>query len=248
MADETKVETATQDAQTPAATPPPAPSTPAPAGAAAPATTPTPKTYTDDDVKAAVAQTRREAQIAKDREVARLHQQYQQKLQQTVGKTREALAQAGVRDTAAVEKDMIDGMELEEYRAWKQQSAASQATFEYGTGIIQDIAARFEVEIDPNDPALWVPSNSWQEFTDRVRKAATEKAKAAREAEKAKEDAARTKATDARVASGSLDTLDVTPAGATAGASEFDNYSPKDAGKLWDTANRRARQGRSPQR
>lgn len=246
MADEKPVETTQAPGTATTAVPTPQVETPAsvPATPAAPA----PKTYTEDEVKAALERTKREAQSAGDREVARVHRSYQQKFQQTVGKTREALTQAGVRNVAEVEQDMIDGMELEEYRAWKQQSAAQAATLQYGTGIIQDIAARFEVEIDPNDPALWVASSSWDEFTDRVRKAATEKVKAAREAEKAKEDAAKTKATDARVASGSLDTLGVTPAGATAGASEFDNYSPKDAGKLWDTANKRVRQARSPKR
>jgi len=203
------------------------------------ATTPSQPDF-ETRLQAEVARKQRDWQAAKDREIARVHQQYQAQLNKTVSKTKEVLTNAGVRDADAYERQMVNEMELEEYRAYKQQAAAQSATFDYGTGILKDIAARYEVELDEKDPALWVPANSWEEFTERARKAAQEKVRAKREAERQAEEEAKRKAVDSRIASGNLDTLGVTPAGAST-QDEFANYSPKDAGKLWEIGNRRTK-------
>ena len=233
MDDVNSVETAVKDAAVKDKTPDPKPpSAPAPQGGQTAPATPA-KSYSEEDVKSAVDKARREAQISKDKETVRLHQSYQERLRKTVGKAAQVLEQHGVKDTGQVEQAFVDDIELEEYRAWKQQASAQSATFDYGKEIISDIAARYEVELDVNDPVLWQTAENWDVFKERVRKAANDKVKIARDAARAAEEEARRKAVDSRVASGSLDTLNVTPAGANV-TNELDNYSPKDADKLYE--------------
>lgn len=242
---ETAVEEVAVQDKTPAPQPPSAPA-PQTGGQTAPATPP--KSYSEEDVKSAADKARREAQTSKDKEVARLHQSYQERIRQTVGKATKVLEQHGVKDTAQVEQAFVDDIELDEYRAWKQQAAAQASTFEYGTGIIKDIAARYEVELDVNDQTLWQAAENWDVFTERVRKTANDKARTAREAARAAEDDDRRKAVDSRVASGSLDTLQVTPAGAASAEDEFNNYKPKDAGNLWEIGAKRLKEKARPRR
>ena len=244
MDDEVKtVETAVPQGQEQASTPPV--STPSPAAPATP--TPQPVEDFEKRLNDTLSKKQKEWQASKDRELANVHRTYQERIRQTVGKAAKVLEQHGVKDSAQVEQAFVDDIELDEYRAWKQQAAAQASTFEYGTGIIKDIAQRFEVELDMNDPTLWQASDNWDVFTERVRKAANDKVKLAREAQQAAEAEAKRKAVDSRVAGGSLDTLSVTPAGASI-TNELDNYSPKDAGKLYEMGAKRIKESARKQR
>ena len=216
---EDMIETAASEQETPASTPAPA--------------IPTPQPDLEALKAALMEEVRREAQSTKDREIARLHQQYQQRERTLLEKVKGTLKTAGYEDADRLEQQLAAESDLDEFRAMKGQMAAQQASFSYGEGLIRDIADNYEVKLAANDPRLWgEPFDNWDQFKERVRAVAKQEVAAKRAAEKAAQEAERRDAVDARVTSGELATLGGVPAGAVK-KDELSGYKPKDAADLY---------------
>ena len=151
-------------------------------------------------MKAAAEKARREAQAAKDREVAALHRHYQNQLKATKQAARTRLQDLG--------DDQVD--EWEQYAQRDEKAAAfdqlqsEAALAAESQRMANDVAETFGLQ--GNDPRL-SGAQTWVEFRTKAKAAAAADAKAEREAEAERERAARTKSADARLASGELDTL-----------------------------------------
>ena len=207
-----------QMVETPVTEPVVSASTPAPA---------TPATQPDIEAlrSAAKDEARREAQSAKDREIARLHQTYQQREKALLSKVKGTLQSAGYEDADRLEQQLVAESELEEYRAMKSQQAAKASSQSYGEGLIQDIADRYEVKIPKNDPRLWdEPFENWDQFKERIRELAKTEVAAKRAAEKEKMEGERREAVDTRLASGELNTLGGAPSGTPSGNQLDEKY------------------------
>lgn len=199
MADE--VETTTPAAETAA---PPVPATPA-----------TPDV--DALVKAAEEKTRREAQAAKDREVARLHQEYQQKLKAEREQATARMRQLGDKDADgwAAQTDVLD--KARKYEQIEAEAQRVQAWNDYAATVAKAYG------LDPSDKRLANPASA-DDFVEKARKAMAEDVDSERKKllEKAADEKRR--ATDARIASGELDTLGGKPAGGAGTGDVWKDY------------------------
>lgn len=166
-------------------------------------------TQANDDletrVKAAEEKARREAQSAKDREIAQLHQTYQQQLSGVKGAAKRRLKTLGDQNPDDFEHEANDEAGRAEYMAWKQTQAAQQASIKQAN----EIASVFGLKGD--DPRL-LNAISWDEFREKAKRAAAEDARKEREAELQAEQEKQRKAANARVNSGELQTLQVNSA------------------------------------
>lgn len=200
----------------------------APVSAPAPAT---PTTQPDLEAlkSAAKQEALREAQSAKDREIARLHQQYQQRERTLLTKVKGTLKASGFENADQLEQQLAAESELGEYRALKNQQAAQAASLAHGEGLIRDIAENYEIKIPANDPRLWgEPFDNWDQFRERVRSLARAEVAARRAAEKAAQETSTREAVDTRLTSGELTTLGGVPAGGRkSDAAVQDEYQKK---------------------
>jgi hypothetical protein len=192
MADETQVETAVTEQNA---------SKPAPA-------TPEQKPVDVESLKsAAYEQAKRELQSAKDREVASLHRQYQEREAKLRAKARSRLAQHDEGAATALDYELENESVLDEARAIVQQQKAKEDS----ARAANDIADVYGLK--GNDPRL-LGATSWDDFRAKAKAAAAEDVRKEREAAKAAEDERARKAVDRQIASGELNTLDIKPSGA----------------------------------
>lgn len=187
MLDE-QVETPEPESGTPPVPPPSAPGTA------------TPAPDTDALVKAAAEKARREAQAAKDREVAALHRHYQNQLKVTKQAARARLTDLGDENVDAWEQYA----ERDEKAAAYDAMQAEAALLAESQRMANDIADTFGLKGD--DPRL-SGAQTWDEFRTKAKSAAAQDARAEREREAAEERDKQRKQADARLASGELDTL-----------------------------------------
>lgn len=169
------------------------------------------KTYTEDDVKAAREQARREAQADKDKEIARLHREQQQRERQLTESSQrrsQAYAQAVQSKTdPALAMQAVDVWEkAQQYDAWQAQQQQQQAWSDYVSQSAQAAG------LDPTDMRL-AGATSAIDLASKIAAAARADERAAREKERQKAEEAERKALDDRVNSGNLDTLTGAPAG-----------------------------------
>jgi len=192
--DETKVETEVmeQPAQTPASNPPPA-------------TTPTPDI---EALKAAAKEeARREAQSAKDREIANLHRQYQEREAALRTKARQRLARHDENDAAQLDSELANETLLSEARAIVHRDTAERESRQTANEIAEIYGLK------GNDPRLAYAA-SWEDFRAKAKAAAADDARKEREAVKQAELERERKKVDARVDSGELSGLELKPTGA----------------------------------
>jgi len=168
---------------------------------------PTPQAAPDIDaiVKAAVEKTQREAQAAKDRELARTHQQYQAQLKAQRDQAVSRLKQAGDGNAENWDAEVQTFQKAQAYDAIQAEAAQWQVW----NGYVADVAKAHGLE--PKDKRLEGAVSS-DELLAKAKRAMEEDTKAERERllKAAQDD--RRKAADAKVNSGELDTLGGTPA------------------------------------
>lgn len=193
MADETVETVATESVQTPPSNP-------------TPATTPTPVDV--ESLKAAAKEeARRELQAAKDREVANLHKQYQEREAKIRSKARTRLARHDENEASALDYELANESVLEEARAIVEQQRAKDESQRRAN----DIASVYGLK--GSDPRL-LGASSWDEFHAKAKAAAADDYRKEREAAKAAEEARARKAVDSQIESGELSSLDIKPRGA----------------------------------
>lgn len=206
MAEDTQVETAVTE-QAPSA----------PASTPAPATTP-PQVDVDSLKATLKEEVRRELQSTKDKEVVNLHKQYQERERVIREQAKARLARHDENDASQFDRDMESMTVVDQARAIVQQQAAAESSRRQAN----DIAEVFGLK--GNDPRL-MDCSSWDEFRDKAKKAAAEDRRKELETERLRESEAARKATDVRVASGELGTLDVSPAPLQSTAGTIDSIT-----------------------
>lgn len=178
------------------------PSTPTPA-----ITAPTPVDV--DALKArAKEEARREAQSAKDREIASLHQQYQARERALRAKARTRLARHDEGEAAQLDSELENESVIEQARAIVQRETATQES----RRTANEIADVFGLRGD--DPRL-LNATDWTDFRTKAKAAAADDARKEREAAKQAEEVKARKVVDQRVDSGELSALDIKPSGAS---------------------------------
>ncbi len=192
MPDEVET-TAPADGAPPASAPPPVP-----------ATTP-PPAETDALVKAAEEKVRRELQAIKDREVARLHQQYQQRERALKSEAAARLKQAGDEGAGDWEKNLEVRQKADAFDALTAEQQQWQAWW----GHVADVATSYGLQ--PTDTRL-TGAQSSQELHNLAKQALAEDVKKERARLLAEAEDKRRAAADGVVASGALDTLSGAPA------------------------------------
>lgn len=195
------VQAQTAEAETTAESVPAAPETPAPVDAPveAPADT---KVVSEDQRNQLLAQWNQ----SKDRELARVHQQYQAREKALRSQARHRLEQVGDEDAGAWEQQQALTDKAQAYDAMQQQAHAWQAWNDYTV----QIASAYGLKA--NDPRLGNAQNA-EQLVSVAKKAMADDAKA--EKKQLKDEATQTKkaALDKKVASGELDSLSGAPVG-----------------------------------
>jgi len=143
---------------------------------------------------------------SKDRELARVHQQYQARERTLRSQARQRLEQVGDTDAAAWEQSHAMSEKAQAYDAMQQQAQAWKAWTDYSN----QIASAYGLQA--NDSRLANAQNA-EQLVSVAKKAMADDAKA--EKKRLKDEATQKKkaALDKKVASGELDSLSGAPAG-----------------------------------
>lgn len=199
MNDEQVETTVTEQAQTPASTlPHPVKDGTGVGTSAVPAT---PKILTEADVQAAVAKAQREGQAAKDRELAKVHAQYQSQLRATKQAAKQAIGEEG----EGWEQSLDVWQKAQAY----DQLSGEQAAVQQWQGYVS--ASAEQAGLAPDDPRLANATDA-TDLTAKIVKAVREdERKAVADADKKAKDAEQA-ALQAKVDSGALDVLGGSPA------------------------------------
>ncbi len=143
---------------------------------------------------------------SKDRELAKVHQQYQARERALRAQARQRLEQVGDEDAQAWEQQQAISEKAQAYDAMQQQAQAWQAWNSYTA----EVASAYGLEA--TDPRLGNAQNA-DELVSAAKKAMAEDAKAERTRIKEEAAAEKKAALDKKVASGELDSLSGAPAG-----------------------------------
>ena len=143
---------------------------------------------------------------SKDRELARVHQQYQAREHALRSQARQRLEQVGDEDAGAWEQHQALSDKAQAYDAMQQQAQAWQAWNSYTA----EIASAYGLKA--NDPRLGQAQNA-QQLVASAKKAMADDAKSDRDRVKEAETTKKKAALDKKVASGELDSLSGAPAG-----------------------------------
>jgi len=174
----------------------------------------TPAPNLDEQVKAAVENARREAQAQKDREVARLHKEYQERekhiRQQAVGRLKEA----GDDNADAWDRYLDTEGKAAAYDVLQQQREAERA---WETWVAHTADAH---GLDPADPRLR-GAESAQDLLAKARKAMTEDAASERKRLREEADAKAKERLDGAIGDGNMNVMTGQPAGARSLEAEY---------------------------
>ena len=143
---------------------------------------------------------------SKDRELAKVHQQYQARERALRSQARQRLEQVGDEDAQAWEQGQAINEKAQAYDAMQQQAQAWQAWNSYTA----EVASAYGLET--TDARLGNAQNA-DELVSAAKKAMAEDAKAEKKQLKAEATAQKKAALDKKVASGELDSLSGAPAG-----------------------------------
>ena len=143
---------------------------------------------------------------SKDRELARVHQQYQTREKALRSQARQRLEQVGDTDAGAWEQNQALSDKAQAYDAMQQQAQAWKAWTDYSN----QIASAYGLQA--NDPRLGNAQNA-EQLVSEAKKAMADDAKAEKKQLKAEATQNKKAALDKKVASGELDSLSGAPAG-----------------------------------
>ena len=143
---------------------------------------------------------------SKDRELAKVHQQYQAREKALRSQARQRLEQVGDEDAQAWEQGQAINEKAQAYDAMQQQAQAWQAWNDYTA----QIASAYGLET--NDPRLGNAQDA-EQLVSAAKKAMADDAKAEKKQLKAEATQNKKAALDKKVASGELDSLSGVPAG-----------------------------------
>jgi len=205
--------------------PPQAPVTPAPDGGEA--------------VKAKIAEAEEKAiriQRAKDQEIAQLHQGYQAREKALREMAKDRLKAAGDDNADGWDAEIEVKHKAQQYDALtsaiEQQKYSEQQSWQQA----QSISAAYG--LDAADPRL-MGAKDWPDYHAKCKAALEADNRAAREAEKAKEAQRQKDEANGRLASGALDTLGGSPAGAV--GNDLSKYTINDSRELYKMGAAQAR-------
>ena len=143
---------------------------------------------------------------SKDRELAKVHQQYQAREKALRSQARQRLEQVGDTDAGAWEQNQALSDKAQAYDAMQQQAQAWQAWNSYTA----QIASAYGLKA--NDPRLGNAQNA-EQLVSVAKKAMADDAQAEKKQLKAEVTQKKKAALDKKVASGELDSLSGAPAG-----------------------------------
>ena len=210
MADQPTVETTPQDApQEPQGSPPSAP---------VPATPATPDV--DRLLAERLENERRKWQAGKDREIAQLRRQQQEREQMLVARVQGTLGQHDQEAAAALPQQFAQDAEVADALALKRSMDEQQTAWAEAA----QNAAVYGLKAE--DPRLY-PAPTWDVFHENARKAMAEDVAKERERLKAQSATEAKKSADAQIASGQLATLGGAPAAPVAHEAELDGLYGK---------------------
>lgn len=191
MTDNTQVETT--GAESPA-------SQPAPTSNTVPATSSAPSggvDLNDPTVQAAIA---REAQRQKDKELAKVHKQYQEQIRSVRGAAKTRLSQLG--DQHADDWDQY--LEVQQKAMQYDAVQAEAQQWAQWSGYVESVASAYGLK--GSDPRL-TSAQTAEQVVELAKAAMAEDARAERERIKREAEQAERQRVDSKVASGALDTL-----------------------------------------
>lgn len=182
----------------------------------APETTPSPAPASkpaidvEAKVKAAVAEARREAQAAKDREIARLHQTHQAETRAIREQATGRMKQLGDTQADNWDQQVQDRRDAEQYRLIQDQAQTYQQQLDAWNGYANGVAQAHGLSLTD---ARLNGARDGADLLERAKKAMAEDVEKERKRLLSDAQTAKTAAIDQQVAAGDLDTLNGAPAG-----------------------------------